>query len=782
MDSIFERLRCSQGFVLTTAFGMGCFATLSQVILFREELTILEGNELTLSLLLVWWLSGITFGALIPQKIHAEKWLSYLFPAALLALPLCLCYGVTFIRLSPDLFSLPVEEKPSPAYMLILSLGAVAPIGVSIGFAFPLLAIRLKTAHMRRDLETSDNASQLTGSVFIYESFGSVLAGALLILRVVPYFNPFEIAAFMFGFFFLLFFIQAGPSTWIRSFWGVLLGSLIVAFGFGIPRALDSYTAQQRWDGRHPGYTLTRVLETPYQRLEVGERDEQFTVFGSGAPLFSFPNEYEYAHWAHMALSQSPGAERILLLGASGVDLLKGMAEYHPTSLVCIEIDPGIQEIVQPFLDHDSKAAFHRSVQFETVDPRDYFLESQSKDTLFDLIAVNQPNPSNGVLNRFYTRDFFQLARNILNDDGVFVIAVEGTPNYEFGDIGTFCGTLYWTLKDVFQNVLVIPGTQWWYFASPNRSLIADPDIIAERFPKDEIPNFAPELFSVYYDPGRIEQLQPAFEARKSLPKNTDLQPLCYLYDLILWTKQYGYLRWAPVERLAGMSKELIGVGVAAAFLLFLIPYVGFRIFTSRSMKKAAAPLTALSTAGLGAMGAEIAILLFFQSRVGALYQHIGLFFGVFMLGLAFGSSTGVRFLRKHPAQYPTLLVSVNTAFFFMLITAPLIFHLIASSGFSTMGTGAIEILLLTWIGSIAYFGGLLFPTAVRAMEQTGDSLPSISGWADAADHFGGMLGALITGALLIPLLGLVNTFYIFAGIKALDILILVYWKNDQPR
>ncbi|NPU98780.1 MAG: hypothetical protein HPY51_16415, partial [Candidatus Omnitrophica bacterium] len=63
--------------VLLSAAAAGCLATLTQVILFRELMVILEGNELVLSLLLVWWLGGITIGALVPLGRWGERFLPH---------------------------------------------------------------------------------------------------------------------------------------------------------------------------------------------------------------------------------------------------------------------------------------------------------------------------------------------------------------------------------------------------------------------------------------------------------------------------------------------------------------------------------------------------------------------------------------------------------------------------------------------------------------------------------------------------------------------------------
>jgi spermidine synthase len=752
--------------VLTAAFLLGCFATLAQVILFREQLIILEGNELALSLLLFWWLIGISFGALLPKRFGAEKRLPLLFPSVLIATPLLLAASVVVTRMSPWFLALPVEEKPSPFSMFLISMESVLPIGVGIGFAFPVMALAYKRARCERNMDSHIDAISI-GAIFGWESFGSVFGGLLIMLKMTPRYDPFSIVFFMLTGVFLLLLFERKRRQSPGRIWGILLLAMAMAILFQIPNRLDAWSASIRWDARHDGYRAVRSLETPYQRLEIGERDGQFTVFGSGAFLFSYPNAYESSHWAHVALSQLPNPDSVLLIGSGGRDLIEHILEHRPQRFVCVEIDAGIQTIMMEA--EESRMQPIDGVEWVYSDPRRYLSELKDGEK-FDVIAINQPDPSNGLLNRFYTREFFTLANERLRPGGVFVITATGTPNYQFGDIGVFCGTLYWTLRDVFPNVMAVPGVQWWFFAGPSHRFCADPDVLANRMREQDVQcdRFAPELYSLYFDELRIEQLQPVLDSYQELPRNTDLRPLCYLYDLIIHSKQYGFFKHLSIERFSASGLSLLLLSCVIILFLYGLLAFGIRISLPKNMVSGFSPLLLLAAAGLASIGAEIAILLFFQSRVGYLYQHVGIFLAFFMLGLALGAAAGNHLLRTRKNSCHALLLRTDSGLITLLAISPLI---LAATDFFSLSVIQTEILLLGWIGFIAFAAGVLFPLVSRAVEESVDDLTAVAGKVDMSDCFGGAVGALLLGAFLIPIVGLAAVFYIFVGIKILALL-----------
>ncbi len=409
-------------------------------------------------------------------------------------------------------------------------------------------------------------------------------------------------------------------------------------------------------------------------------------------------------------------------------------------------------------------------VEYVNTDPRRYLSELGEKES-FDVIAVNQPDPSNGLLNRFYTYEFYSLVAKRLSEKGIFVITATGTPNYEFGDISVYCGTLYQTLQNVFPTVIAVPGTQWWFYASTARDLQINPEELARQFRANEIscPMFSPEFYSLYFDVQRIEQLQSILNEKTNLPVNSDERPLCYLYDLLLWSKQYGYFKWLPVESLARSPLVLFGFVGGFAFLFYAFLAGTVRFLLPYSLKPAFAPLMILMMTGLASIGTEIAVLFFFQSRVGYLYQHVGLFLGFFMFGLALGSSLGTRLIHYPGRKVGEWIKKIEILLLIGLLCTPAVFQWIDFWNPTVVWT---ELILLIWIVILSFCMGCLFPLVSRATELCGRELTMISGWVDMTDCLGGALGALLFGSLLLPLIGLTNVCMILLGIKCLNFIV----------
>ncbi|MEW6234316.1 MAG: hypothetical protein AB1656_02920 [Candidatus Omnitrophota bacterium] len=776
--------------ILAASFFLGCFAILAQTILFREQLAILEGNELTLGLLLAGWLIGVAVGALTPRKLDVERSLSRWFAAILLSPPLMLAVCVILIRLLPAILDVPVGEIPSPIQTLLFALMAALPLGFLFGFSFPVFSAALNQCQPAESGEAPIAKTASIGSIFLIESLGGAMAGFLMAIGRSQLINPFLHSVIALGVFGLIL-ILSDDRLRRKS---ILLSAIIaIPLLLYLSQILNDWSASRRWENHHPGYELYRCLETPYQRLEIGGREGQYTLFGNGAELFSFPNEYEAPQWAYMALSQNPQAKSILLAsGDSG--LLAPLAEHRPDKIAVAYLDSGIGDIFYDGLGQNIKRTVVKNFPLDfnrsagplpgvalSIDQTDIrrLLSSIPQQTKFDCIIIIQPGPSNGLLNRLYTREFFRHSRDFLSSDGVFVITAAGPPAYDYGDAGANCGAIYWTLREVFPNVLAVPGVTWWFFASPSRQFLIDADAIAQRHRELNLDSayFAPEFFSLFYEAERIRQAEKSLQTYAAMPRNTDDRPLCYLYHLLIWSKQYNYLKWLPVEALAKSGASLLGIGLAAALLFYGVCYGASRMILGR--KRNPAPLVTLAATGLASMGAEISILLFFQSKVGCLYERVGVFFAIFMLGLALGA---VFAKRRGMASKPAsiALLGLDRGLFLILLITPIMLMRVESLNRYSIFEFAIqppEMALWLWNGIIAFAAGMIFTITAQAMPKS-ESVSSSAGWVDAADNLGGALGALVTGVLLVPILGIMNTFYLFAGVKAMNLIGLYLWTR----
>jgi spermidine synthase len=82
--------------------------------------------------------------------------------------------------------------------------------------------------------------------------------------------------------------------------------------------------------------------------------------------------------------------------------------------------------------------------------------------------------------------------------------------------------------------------------------------------------------------------------------------------------------------------------------------------------------------------------------------------------------------------------------------------------------------ILFCLVGVTGVIGGLLFPLAafVRLNDQA--SAAGAAAAVDTADHVGAAVGALVTGVVLVPVVGLAGTCLVVALMKVLSSLFVV--------
>jgi len=163
-------------------------------------------------------------------------------------------------------------------------------------------------------------------------------------------------------------------------------------------------------------------------------------------------------------------------------------------------------------------------------------------------------------------------------------------------------------------------------------------------------------------------------------------------------------------------------------------------------------------SAGLAGMALSIVLMFLYQSQFGSLFLHIGLITALYMLGAFLGSLFTERGLARRDREPAWLLPAT--------ILAPLLL-----------------ILLIAWLPDVpvrAYFAGLFllcgacigtyFPIAAGRMQSAGLGVAPSGSRLETLDHMGGALGAVLTGLVLLPLLGTSASLAILAILVAINI------------
>jgi spermidine synthase len=169
-------------------------------------------------------------------------------------------------------------------------------------------------------------------------------------------------------------------------------------------------------------------------------------------------------------------------------------------------------------------------------------------------------------------------------------------------------------------------------------------------------------------------------------------------------------------------------------------------------------------------MAIEIMLLYTLQILYGYVYGMVGLAIGIFMFGLVLGSALMNRYLgAQSPSQSPSqgfkVLFALDISLASFAATLPWVMGLLQASALYEMA----QTILFCLVGVTGVIGGLLFPLAafVRLNDQTSTARAAAA--VDTADHVGAAVGALVTGVVLVPVVGLTGTCMVIALMKMLS-------------
>jgi spermidine synthase len=484
--------------------------------------------------------------------------------------------------------------------------------------------------------------------------------------------------------------------------------------------------------------------------------------------LFSTGDVSAAEEAAHFPLLAHPDPQDVLLIGG-GVGGSLGQILKHPlTSVDYVELDPLIIEIAKPFLAPKDLAPLEDSrVSIWYVDGRMFVRNTGRK---YDVIIVQLPDPSTALLNRFYSVEFFREVNEILATDGLLAFSVSSAENYISPEQAQFLSCLHRTQRQVFAHVATVPG-ETCHFLATNRSaeISLNPDALVARLRHRGIQTL---FVREYYLPDRLNPWRTSYlqEVIRDTPEvrvNRDFQPVGYLYDMILWSTYFQSSFRDLIQPISRLSFWHLVLPLGAIFLL--IP------FTLRKRAGCARlpVLLAMASTGLSEILFQVVTVVGFQVLYGYVYYKLGLILTSFMIGLVLGS----RFINNRLGRLRDDL-AVYTGIQLAVCLYPLLLALVLL-GLSSFRGGSLSQWALG--GAFAFFpvvagfiGGLQFPLANKICLSDREMVGRTAGLIYGLDLLGACVGAFMAGAVLIPVLGILQTCLWAAVLNGCVFLLLV--------
>lgn len=324
------------------------------------------------------------------------------------------------------------------AAVLVLFVVPVTLLGTASPFA------------IRLAMTDSREAGSISGRIYAVSTLGSFVGTFLPVLVFIPTIGTFR----SFIVFSSVLLLVALIGLWRTRGWVGLRGYL------WMPAALALFT----WFGVQGPYKITagQIFETEsaYNYIQVLEQDGYRYLRlndGQGVHSIYHPTQLDYqGPWEQVLVApffnkppyDPASVKSIAIVGlAAGTTARQATAVYGPIPIDGFEIDPEIVAVGRKYFDMNEP-----NLNVIVQDGR-WGLEHSSRR--YQIISVDAYRPPY-IPWQMTTREFFQLARDRLTDDGALVINVGRSP-----DDRQLIDSLSSTIGSVFPSVYVmdLPGT-----------------------------------------------------------------------------------------------------------------------------------------------------------------------------------------------------------------------------------------------------------------------------------------------------------------------------------
>ncbi|RKZ25343.1 hypothetical protein DRQ20_05330 [bacterium] len=665
----------------------GFFSVLSQVYILRELLSLFAGNEFSFGFLASGWMAGMGLGSFFEGRKRTRLSCEGQF----LLLSFLFLGLVYLLRGAGKIFGLSPGEVLGSGALIITGFFFVFPLSFAMGMLF------MKLTRVGEEIRGVSGI----GEVYRLDAVGDTLAGAgfsYLFIHLPPL--PFA--------FFISFLLSLPISLRKKPFIPLSLSLLALSF-----TPIPSVLGKKILEASFPGYKVIEEKDSPYTRITVLERDSILHVFQNNSLSFSFPSPF--FEDVHLPMLFIPHPERILLIEAPP-PVSREVKKHGVKKIKTVMLDPILLRVCREISKGEG--------EFIAGDGRKVVREGE-----WDGVFVMLPEPENLSSGRFYTVEFFREVKEHLREKGILFLKIPGSETSLSTPEKLMLSSLYFSLKKVFPDVLVLPGEEIFFIAG--EKIPFSFDTLVARYERRRIKTlyFHPSLLPLEYNPERMrwirEEIEPA-------PLNTDPHPILPFFSMWRWNMEYPFL-----------FRYLFPFLLRLPYLLLFLPLL---FFIKRGI------FFPVLCMGVWGITIEMLSLLSLQSRAGWVYHLAGLAISSFMLGIAGGEISGER--RNLSIKLPfaiSLLISLSFPFLLKLSLPPPLFLFLVNfgAGFSV---------------------GMLYPLAVKKLGGRTMGAGIIYG----ADLLGGALASFLTSLFLFSIYGAWKVLFL-SGIYLLLPFLMLY-------
>ena len=750
---------------------MGFSGLVAEILLLREFLIVFSGNEFSIGIILANWLLLEAFGSFfLGRKVEKYRNKIETFTFITLLFSISLLIAIFLIRILKGIIGISIGESIGLLPMFFSSFLILLPVSILHGALFTF------SCHIYSMFSAQDASS--AGRVYAYETVGTVIGGIACTYLLIPYLDTFQASSGLAALNSVVCLVLLAPY-WKTGLHQKIILTISSAFTLlflvltSQAHKLHQYSIKEQWKDLN----IVHYQNSRYGNICVIENEGQYIFFQDGIPnvITPIPDIPFVEEFVHLPLLAHPEPKRLLILsgGAGGVI---NEALRHPSieTIEYAELDPLFIDLFRKFPTRLTESELNdRRVEIKHIDGRLLLKTTRSK---YDLILVGITEPSNLQANRFFTKEFFSLARERLNERGILVLGLPGSLTYSNEELENLNSCIFHTLKSVFPYIRAIPGdgTNLFLVSDSQDVLTLDRTQILERLNQR---NMEADVMIPWY----IEQkLHPGwrdwffnFIEGSSQKINSDFNPLGVFYSVSHWNALFApSLRW--------LFRQFEGISLRTIVLLLVIFLLLYFIFRSKKVRSFQAGISlSIFTTGFAGMIFDLMLIFTFQSILGYVFSWIGLLVASFMAGAACGAMLITIVLDRIKSSFK-FFTRIELAIVCFSIGCPFIF-LAANEYLVSPDTFSLFRLLFL---AISFVSGLLigsqFPLANKLYLSNSTSLTKTAGSLYASDLLGGWLGGMIGAVVLLPVLGLVGT-CITVGLLKLVSFIVINTLPKQP-
>jgi len=746
-------------------FCSGFSGVVAQVLLLRELLIVFGGNEMSIGLILANWLVLGGIGSILVGKIIGKwKKSANSLVLALSLFPFLIMIAMICIRFLKNFLGIGIGEGFGLSDVFLSSLIILTPVSFLNGAVFGLAC--------KAFVEFTEKTLNAVASTYIFSTLGTVFGGVVWTFVLLPLVDAFSMIL-------ILNIINFAAIIWLQfsgkdktkiniiiSVSILAISSYLLLFNWG--SYFDRLTIEQKW---HP-LNVLEYRNSVYGNWVVTEKEGHYAFFMDGLEYSTvpIPDIKSAEEFVHTAMVTHPEPRDILVLGRGAGGIIYTILKHPQLNIIdYAELDPLTIELKRKYTTPLTFSELNdERVRIKHIDGRIFL---QSAGSRYDLIFVGKSNPSDIRSNRYFTREFFSMAKDRLLPYGILVISAPGCLTLLTEELRDLNSSIYSTLNSVFSYVRPFPkANRTIFFASDQDHIInMDNDLfiyrLNERNMLSEIS--VPWHIESMLHPGWTKWFED-FTRGGSTTINRDFSPKAVFYSVSHWNTRFAdYLR-IPFRILESINLPM-------GIFILTIPLVYILLFKKKKENaKRHGVMYSIGTTGFAGMVIDLVLIFSFQAVFGYVFSWIGLLVSFFMAGIGFGA---FWINSNLPKISNTLKLFKRLDIILMLFTVIFAFGSYFVDEIM-LWYGAVPILKVIFLAFSISFGflvGAQFPLAHKICStcDEGDVAKEAS-ILYGADLLGGGVGGVLGGVILLPLLGVFGTCIIILFIKSISFAIMM--------